>query len=353
MAINSDIKAIIDFGSSGVKGIINERAFYLNSGISEYPENQYEPNNWIEVNGKKYYLGDPSGKLYLVDAKHQFSLIKGLGFLASSISQLIAAEKLEKKRSYSLSLGCFLPIGESNLKDAFMDKIESELKEINSGWGKYRFRLKNIKVQPEGGGLLKVLKKDYGSLSKAILMLGFRNASLLIDSNAKIKFISSNLGFSNVLAEIRNTMGYPDDAFHRYQLMKLKPNKMSKPFVDHLLKSSPGVFRDSELELLQQTVKQEHQKYLEDVVYFLKQNLNNVNVQHLCLSGGTAYFFKEELTSLLSEYQKRMVWQSKSIKLPENFNLPEKDMDMGFCNDYPHINLYRWLDSYYFYTLMA
>jgi hypothetical protein len=185
------------------------------------------------------------------------------------------------------------------------------------------------------------LKHQFNEANKAVLMMGFRNSSLLINSKTLNSFIPSDLGYATVVQRVLANLGLPfENSYYRQLVMELKPKEVNLDCP--LLKSEHPLFREKEREHLIGVIKQEHQRYLAEINNFLNENLNKTSIDHLCLGGGTAYFFKEEIPKVFSRYSSKLLWHGK-LKLPEQISLPP-------CSEtYPQLNHYRWLDSYYMY----
>lgn len=234
------------------------------------------------------------------------------------------AVREELKSPLTADVLALLPVGEFG--DAVA--VKSELERILDGNKKIYFQGQPLQIKmevfqalPEGGGIvLKTSECQKGQT--AILMLGYRNASILAfdkGSFNKGRSASKNLGFYQLADKILAEHSYlsREDVL---AAVHIRPDtardleKWKSAILPQRLVRVAGKEREREEKRLAQTIELATVEYLKLLFNWLVQVLAPVsNWQHICVVGGTGHLFSSEIEAFFADYNKRVDWCSHIV----------------------------------------
>jgi len=308
----------LDFGGSGVKGIYQQLDQTTSHTLFIEPQifpadleslqektrgnlHNSDPENlsWIGIDSDYRAVGYLARERYLSTS----ALVqkKYLGAVYRALAAIwVVKQKLNLSNNFLISLAVLLPPGE--LEDAQrLFKLIS--KACSTGFetptGTLKVKLVNFKCLPEGGGvaLLHSLKK--GSLIKqkttAIVMIGYRNASLLINYRGMLDSgRTTNLGMVRLVELVQQkTSGLTMEA-----LLKTisEGGSTFTPSKFYSLTDSwaNAQSRQAEVDKIIEAIKRSRAEYLRALKEWLAEVLPD-SVDEIVFCGGTADYLKSDL----------------------------------------------------------
>ncbi|PSB02369.1 hypothetical protein C7B64_13365 [Merismopedia glauca CCAP 1448/3] len=164
---------------------------------------------WVSVNGDQYAVGALAREEYratipLVKPKIDY-------FIPRTLATVAAYAYHFNTRSFDLYLSCLLPPAEYkslNMRD-LEEKLRGALSSYSTLFADIKANLKQLKVFPEGLGLLKHYHQYRGDLPERVLVVlfGHRNISLFeMNSGVCRHFNSCDRGFASILPKLSDTL---------------------------------------------------------------------------------------------------------------------------------------------------
>ena len=318
-----------------------------------------EHNTWVKIDGIGYAVGNLAANKYnatnkLKPAKFTTAAPK----ICAAIAVFTQLFKLPAK--FNLSITYVLPPAEWEQRTIVTERLQSALKDLETPRGKIKAKLVLYVPEPEGKGILLGQQIDLKSVEYAVtvIMLGYRNASVLSSTKGGVaRPNTSDLGFSDLLKSITGKTGYKIDDII---LPVFKYNKHQKDLASYtdyctdvrtrarnynslsytsdrdiiatfeqqiidtkeelslvlnpLLRCS-GTDRQEELDNFIKSIDSADKEYWAKLTDWLDETMPNQS-SYICLSGGTANYFKDELESyaknkIVSYNEDRLRWHTK------------------------------------------
>ena len=318
-----------------------------------------EHTTWVKIDGIGYAIGNLAATKYnalnkLKPAKFTTAVPK----ICAAIAVFAQLFKLPAK--FNLSLTYVLPPAEWEQKKIVVERLESALKNLETPRGKIKAKLLLDVPEPEGKGIMLGQQIDLKSIESpvTVIMLGYRNASVL-SASKKVgsRPNTCDLGFSDLLKSIASKTGYKiddiivpvfnqkkytqdiaffsdslTDATMRLQkydcLSRIADRDMvsmcNQQIIDSKDKLSLGLNpllrcsgndRQVELDHLIKSIDSANKEYWAKLTDWLDETMPNQS-SYICLSGGTANYFKTELelyakNKIVSYNEDRLRWHTK------------------------------------------
>ena len=318
-----------------------------------------EHNTWIAFEGQSYAVGNLAAIKYnainkLKPAKFTSAVPKICAAIA------VFAQRFNLSSKFNVSLTFVLPPTEWDQKQIVIDRLQSALTDLQTPRGKIKAKLLLTAAQPEGKGILLGQDIDLKSVDNpvTVIMLGYRNASVLSSNKGVIaRPTTSDLGFSDLLQSIASKTGYKIDdiivpvfSYNKHQkdivsfsdaltdaTMRLQKYDLLSRTTDReivsicnqqiidsknalssalnpLLKCS-GADRQVELGHLIKCIDSANKEYWAKLIDWLDESMPNQS-SYICLSGGTANYFKDELAlyaknKMTFYHEDRLRWHTK------------------------------------------
>ncbi len=330
-----DLAIALDFGSSLGRAIYTTNTGYVKPEILLLDPHVIEVPEVSISNYEKYRVGkarpeDSSwvklGDSYLAVgflARRQFNTVHCLNALKvdSAIPLTLAmvgaiAQTKELGHECSLTLGVVLPWSE--YKDR--EKLETALKESLASFiyrgEEYKVTLEKFSAFPEGAGLLargRTAKKGQllprlSEINLAVLMVGYRNASLLVVERGQLTTgLTSDLGFSQMISKVKTlTSGQTEEVL----LPAIcSAREVSERTLDRLVRSQRQELREVEKQEIKEAIADAKQEYIATLSNWINQQIPpQVKLDEFLVGGGTAKYLKPELTQLLKLYSSQINW---------------------------------------------
>lgn len=248
---------------------------------------------------------------------------KYLSLTYKIIGTLCAIAARERRQSETLTADviALLPIGE--FEDASV--VKQELYRLLDGRRKIYFQGSPVQIKlgvfhalPEGGGIILALP-EYQQEQTAILMLGYRNASVLAfdkGSFNKGRSASKNLGFYQLADRIVAKHSYLNredilDAIDVQSGADTADVQKCQPVIwpQRLVRASDSDSSLREEKRLARTIELATLEYIKLLESWLLQVLSPVERwQFICVVGGTAQLFKPQIEEFLAQHNQRADW---------------------------------------------
>jgi hypothetical protein len=292
---------------------------------------------WVGSDEKFYAVG------YL--AREQFNGNAGLSQLKveraapKALAAVWAASvDLQLGNEFSAAVGVLLPPGEFENALRVREAIEQGLKAFETPNGTLNVTLAHWDCKPEGAGvyLMHTCNRDSALIkdkSIAVVMVGFRNASILLSQRGAVtKRITSELGFIKLLKKvIEKTSGL--DVNHLAESISRAGDPPSFDALFPVLRSTDELQRKDEVLELRKAIMTSRQEYTSSLTSWFKEVLPQ-RLDEVVLCGGTSDYLKQEL----SNHFKRttIVWHG--VELPSG--LSQERLGNRMCDAF---GLYEFL----------
>ena len=307
----------LDFGGSSTKGIYstsmqNQTASLVmepevvkisNDSVASEVLGATEPENaaWVNYMGETFAVGYLAKSRYyanqgLQELKYERAIAKTLAFVWA-ISQ-----KLKLGQKFQLALICLLPPGEFENRDSFHRNLEAILAGFITSAGKIQVKLTEFKCLPEGAGIYlayqKKLEQQIKTKTIALVMVGYRNASVLISDKGIVApdGKTSELGMIRLLEKVvARTSG--QNPSQLAPAVFAAGSDISTTPLTKLLKSTSNINKRHELMQIQQAIKLARNEYAAVLTSWLDQVVPRSIVSEILFCGGTADYMRRELNS--------------------------------------------------------
>ena len=312
-----DVILTLDFGGSGTKGIVQIKggrpySIWMESSVIEatkmslgfqtrnlgnaYPEN----TAWIGV-GKDYRaVGYFARSTYgatpgLRPRKFELAVYKTLAAI------WVIKQKCKLRESFDVSLALLLPPGEFEDSALLKPMLKDALTEFDTPTGILNANLIGYECFPEGAGIYAMYCKNTGEAIRrkviAIVMLGYRNASLIVSRRGILnRGKTTNLGMAQMVEKvIERTSGLDVE-----QLTQAIVNASGEPKPQHFYGiCTSSSHQDLEIEKIIAAVNSSRAEYTISLANWLKEVLPHSNeLDELIICGGTADYLRSELDAI-------------------------------------------------------
>ena len=313
------LSVALDFGASGLKciyqlaGLPTNSILYMEPPVIEASAQELKsiykglggvlPENkaWVGIDNDYRAVGYLAQTKWepvpqLKQKKHSLAIYRVLAAI------WVIKERLSLPDSFECSIAVLLPPSEMSDSQTFLKNLRSALKNFTTPTGKLKIKMrsKGIICIPEGCGILTLYYNKYEAIAQKnttlVLMLGYRNASVLVSSRGiPSTNESTNLGM-NIFLDIlsKYTSGLSHDL-----LVKI----LNKPQLK-LLDLIPLTEKHLEIEARTQEAKKildaieiSKAEYASRLKQWISEKLPS-EVHHIVIGGGTAGFISPQLEDL-------------------------------------------------------
>lgn len=347
-----DLIITLDFGGSATKCVyadasLNEKLLVMEPEVLSVPESaitSYESTKlgvpdpvdsaWVKVEGQCYVVG------YL--ARSRFHGNPGLSslkyeraFPKTLTAVWVAAQKLKLGRKFSVAIAILMPSGEHESGMQLHELLVDGLKDFDTPTGKINATLTLFDCKPEGGGVYMMHLANEGYVAKrktiAVVMVGYRNASILLSERGQIaKRVTSTLGFIKLVELVENrTAGLPSTA-QLARAIALAGDKVNTRHLLPLAMSSVPETRSEEVQKLVLAINACREEYASALCSWLKDVLpRQVNLDEVVFCGGTAEYMRRELEAHFAYTD--ISWNAE-IEIPQG--LQSEELGTRLCDAY-------------------
>ena len=309
----------LDFGGSGTKGIYSLHGSSQAHSLFMEPEvgdvtvesiktheqnlmGATDPENraWVSVNGKTKAVGYLAQSKYyanagLAELKYERAVYKTLAAI------WVVKEQLKLPSKIRIALCVLLPPGEFENKVEFEQLVRTFSADFLAGGIKMQVECVMFKCLPEGAGIFLSHQKRVGEALKqrvcAVVMVGFRNASVLISYRGIVsrEGKTSDLGMVRMVEKVvAATSGQTVERLTS-AIAFAGSDIDTRPLV-RVLRSRSREGRTSELTTIVKAIRLARHEYVAVLTSWLAQVVP-LDVEEILFCGGTADYLKKELNS--------------------------------------------------------
>jgi hypothetical protein len=309
----------LDFGGSGTKGIYSlyessqTHSLFMEpevgdvtvESIKTHEQNLMgatDPENraWVSVNGKTLAVGYLAQSKYyanagLAELKYERAVYKTLAAI------WVVKEKLKLPPKIRIALCVLLPPGEFENKVEFEQLVRTFSADFLAGGIKMQVECVMFKCLPEGAGIFLSHQKRVGEALKqrvcAVVMVGFRNASVLISYRGIVsrEGKTSDLGMVRMVEKVvAATSGQTVERLTS-AIASAGSDIDTRPLV-RVLRQRSREGRTSELTTIVKAIRVARHEYVAALTSWLNQVVP-LDVEEILFCGGTADYLKKELNS--------------------------------------------------------
>lgn len=276
-----------------------------------------EDSAWIQFSDTHFAVGFLAKKTF--NSVHCLESLK----VDSAIPQALSivgsvAQKNNLPSSFSLSLGILLPWNEFRDREKFQSQISAALSDYIFRGQRFSVQLDSFTALPEGGGIFargrvpeslgqKLLTPQ--QLTIAVIMLGYRNSSLLVIEKGELtRGATGDLGFARMVQKIQ-TFTSGQKAEHLIPVICQARDKLGKRVLETLVRSQRQELRQKEVEEIAEAIADARGEYVALLQNWLLQHLpTQTKIDEFIISGGTARYLQRELTEVLKDFGGSLNW---------------------------------------------
>ncbi|MCU0542636.1 MAG: ParM/StbA family protein [Oscillatoriaceae cyanobacterium Prado104] len=284
-------------------GIINKeqaKSYTDANFTSSAPENLA----WVAINKDCRAVGylaasNANAHIGLSGLKYESAIYKALAAI------WVVAYRLELGHRFSIALAVLLPPGEFNDGKQFFELLKASLEACETPTGTLLVKLTEIQAFQEGGGVCAMycqkLEATFSHLVRAFVMVGYRNASVLVSHRGAIaKGKTSNLGMVRMAQLVLERTSDYDEARLTRAIATAGTIDLSRRHVFNLTRSRDLTNRHNEADRLLEAIKLARPEYAQRLIGWLDEVLPP-DIDEIVFCGGTAEYLKPELRSHFSE----------------------------------------------------
>jgi hypothetical protein len=316
---NAPVQLILgaDIGGSGLKAIyknadVHSGSLFMEPEVIALPKaaidnllqnklGNCEPADaaWVGFGGRYAAVGYLAASRFYANAGlKELKYERGLYKILAAV--WVLAQKLGLSNSFKLDLAVLLPAGEYESRKKFEQILRSLLKNYQTPTGTMSLELERFSCYPEGAGVFLLHSKRLGAAiqqrKSAIIMIGYRNASVLVSYRATLDSgKTSDLGMVRMIETIMTkTSGLSESDLCKTLVASgcdINPSPLYK-----LTRSTTVAARNEEVATLVTAITEAKHLYMAALISWL----NNVvphDVDEIVFCGGTADYFKKELNT--------------------------------------------------------
>ncbi|MEM7556969.1 MAG: ParM/StbA family protein [Cyanobacteria bacterium P01_A01_bin.84] len=329
------ISVVLDFGGSGTKGIYSKyetrtaHSLFMEpevisvraESIQIYEENcigttDYENKAWVSVKQEMKAVGylaesEYHGNSGLTELKYERAIYKTLAAI------WVIKEKLKLPSKIKVALCTLLPPGEFENKSEFEKLLRTSSTDYLTPTGRMHLKYEIFQCLPEGAGVFLSHQKRFGRDAlkqkiSAVVMIGFRNASILISRRGVVsrEGKTSDLGMVKMIDKVLNRSAGQDiknltsaivSSTSTVNLSKIQSSQITDNDINtrplmKLLRSKTKEGRKVEIRTLVSAIYTAKSEYLKGVTNWLDEIVPK-DVDEIIFCGGTAHYLRVELDS--------------------------------------------------------
>ncbi|MBE9128027.1 MULTISPECIES: ParM/StbA family protein [unclassified Coleofasciculus] len=238
----------------------------------------------------------------------------------------VAARHFSLGRKFNVAIACVLPPGEYADAASVETLLREALASYETPTGQLALRLTHFNCKPEGGATYMMIAKNQRDelLQKvvAVIMVGYRNASILISNRGEVgSFLSSDLGFIQLVSAVMQKTSGQTAELLTPSIFEAGEKLESKPLF-RLIRSTNEQRQSEELEQIRKAVASSRKEYFLKLSNWMKEHLPR-EVDEVVLCGGTVDY-------LATEFKSHFQWTP--IQWHGGVTVPTELDELGFGN---------------------
>jgi hypothetical protein len=250
----------------------------------------------------------------LAGLKYSSALYKALAAL------WVVSRKLNLGNQFSAAIAVFLPPGEFNDSKQFFELLSQYSASFETPTGKLSVTLDKTQALQEGGGIALIHNSNLGSAFKqrvtAFVMVGFRNASIIISARGAVgKGKTSDLGMVRLVDLVQERTSNYDAPRLALSIAQAGTN-YNRPYFYRIARNREGAAKDREVDQLIEAVKLSRFDYARMLSHWINEVLP-LDLDEIVFCGGTSEYMKPELRNQFSHYS--LSWHA-GITVPKTLD---------------------------------
>ena len=317
--------------------VVNRDSIELLQKEKDLSLSKPEHRAWCSVqNSSSKVIGSLAKKFHgftlLQPAKYELAIFKTLALL------WVVKEKLNLPTHFDIKLGLLIPPGEYNDRFELQNLLIEACKSFDTPSGKMSVNILDFDCKPESGGIILYLKKiskyQFEERNISVVMLGYRNASLIcLKRGQVVEKISSQLGMHYMVKRFAEFTGKNNPLS---ELMPIIVNSQHNsesddPYLCRLISTTFINNKDYQLNRLKQGITNSRAEYLQVLKNWLSECIP-LDTDLIVYCGGTAEYLREDLSNFKSTPNINVCFFD-SIKVPlslDIYSLKERVYDL-YC----------------------
>ena len=331
----ADVVAAIDFASTCSRALCSMSAIELDpelilispqvievpqKSIENYEkykisEAKAENSAWVALQGKYFAIGFLAKNNFYTS--HSIKALKVDSAILQALAIVGSFAQRKKLTSFSFSLGIVLPWNELQDKEKFEANLAEALSSFIFRGQLLSINLESFMALPEGGGIFsrgrippkgEFMLKDMKEHNIVVIMLGYRNSSILIVEKGELKGVTGDFGLARMIEKIQaQTSGQTPEML--LPVVCQARGKLGKGVLGTLARSTRKELREIEIEEISEAINYARSEYVVLLATWLLQNLpHGMQIDELMISGGTSLYLKAELIQLFKTFAVQINW---------------------------------------------
>lgn len=336
-----ELAMALDFGSSLTKAIYTANPSYVKPeillfdpevievpdvSISNYERGKVgnprpEDSSWICLDDKYYAIGFLAKRRF--KTIHCLNSLKIDSALPLTLAMIgAAAQRKQLGNSFSVDLAVVLPYSEYKDRDRLKLVLSKALENFEYRGETFSVTLNNFEALPEGGGLFargrtaskgKPLQK-LSEVNILILMLGYRNASLLVVERGSLTTgLTSSFGFSMMIDRIKDVTSGQEEETLIPAICSSK--ELSDKVLERLARSAQAQLREIEKNEIKEALTDARIEYITVLRNWVSQQIpTHLELDEVIIGGGTSKYFRNEIKELVKTIGGKPNWSTSLEK---------------------------------------
>jgi hypothetical protein len=318
----------LDFGSSSLRAIYTGIVFKLHLYLMQsqmclvtpqsvqdsyqfkIDSSELTRSGWVELGNEFYAFGtlanqNSKANLQLQKPKFELAIPKTLA-MVGAISEMHGLPN-----GTAINLGVVLPYAEFSDRQLFEQILRVALTDFKFCGIQKSFILETFMCLPEGAGVMMQGRQpgtDFQDLDLTVLMLGYRDASLLLVSQGEmLGGETERLGFASLVKSVAHNTSQHEHQKLTTAICKAGTNINPKALLP-LLNTVADNYKEYKLAKLKQAILEAKSQYWLTLSEWLKVQITQ-EVDEIIIAGGTAKYLKPELNSFFAPFTKtKILW---------------------------------------------
>lgn len=256
-------------------------------------------SSWVEYSGEIYAIGYLARyfKAISQSERRKFEMFtpKALAVIGG------IAQKHKIPNGANVKIALLLPWAEFTDRFLFQTILKEALADFKFCNTPKSFNLETFVCLPEGAGVLFQGREpgtNFQDLDLAVLMLGFRDASLLSLNKGVFQGMTEGLGFSNLVKSVAEKTSLRD-LQKLTEVIAKAGQKVNPSTLKPLLQNIDQAYREYEQGRIRDAILEAKAQYWLTLSEWLKLQITG-SEDEIIIAGGTARYLKSELNTLLT-----------------------------------------------------
>ncbi|MBD2535612.1 ParM/StbA family protein [Nostoc flagelliforme FACHB-838] len=259
---------------------------------------------WIEYKEQCWGVGFICQKFY-ADLKLEKPKLEPAIYKTLAIVGAIAQKK-SLANGATIRLGILFPYGEYSDRTLFSQSITDALADFRFRGEQRSFEIDSFVCRPEGFGLLSRGRSNAKSLGErkiAVVMIGYRNASILImDRGTMTNGISEDLGFHKLVKAVQQRVA-GQKALTLASAICDAGSRVNPKALSRLVRVQDPLLQSAELAQIKLAIENSRNEYWLLLSSYLRHHIPS-DIDEIIFAGGTSHYLRSDLSRLFPRPEK-------------------------------------------------